>query len=151
MLPNLRPYNTHKFDFCSKRCVFLGYSLAHKGYKCLEVSSGRVYVSRDVIFEEQVFPFMELHSNAGAHCRTEISLLPSHLVPSSNIESKEYDTTDPLLLMSQNPVTNVANFGDNCESVEEIEETTIAPITKTILSLLSRTRRQETQGNLPQV
>jgi hypothetical protein len=31
---------------------------------CLEVSSGWVYVSRDVIFDEQVFP--ELHSNVGA-------------------------------------------------------------------------------------
>jgi hypothetical protein len=84
--------------------------------------SGRVFVSRDVIFGEQVFPFMELHSNAGARLRTEISLLPSHLVPSSNIEPKEYDTTDPSLLMSQNHVTNAVNFGDNCESVQEIEE-----------------------------
>jgi hypothetical protein len=63
--PNLRSYNTHKFAFHSKLCVFLGYSLTHKGYKCLEVSSGRVFVSRDGIFDEQVFPFMELHSNAG--------------------------------------------------------------------------------------
>jgi hypothetical protein len=88
----------------------------------LEVSSGWVFVSRDVIFDEQVFPFMELHSNVGARLRIEISLLPSHLVPSSNIEPKEYDTTDPSLLMSQNPVTNAVNFGDNCESMQEIEE-----------------------------
>jgi hypothetical protein len=112
--PNLRPYNTHKFAFRSKLCVFLGYSLARKGYKCLEVSSGRVFVSRDVIFDEQVFSFMELQSNAGARLRTEIGLLPSHLVPSSNIEPKEYDTIDPSLLMSQNHVTNAVNFGDNC-------------------------------------
>jgi hypothetical protein len=88
----------------------------------LEVSSGRVFVSRDVIFDEQVFSFMELHSNAGAHLRTEISLLSSYLVTSSNIEPKEYDTTDPSLLMSQNPVTNAVNFGDNYESVQEIKE-----------------------------
>jgi hypothetical protein len=80
----------------------------------LEVSSGRVFVSRDVIFDEQVFSFMELQSNAGARLRTEISLLPSHLVPSSNIEPKEYDTIDPSLLMSQNHVTNAVNFGGNC-------------------------------------
>jgi hypothetical protein len=38
----------------------------HKGYKCLEVSSGWVYISRDIIFDEEVFPFTELYLNVGA-------------------------------------------------------------------------------------
>mgnify|MGYP006961257217 CR=1 FL=1 len=50
--PCLRPYNNRKIQFRSKRCVFLGYSSMHKGYKCLHVSSIRVYISRDVIFAE---------------------------------------------------------------------------------------------------
>lgn len=73
--PNLRPYNTHKLQFCSKQCVFLGYSNLHKGFKCLDPSSGRVYISRDVVFDETLFPFAQLHPNAGAHLRAEISLL----------------------------------------------------------------------------
>jgi hypothetical protein len=28
----------------------------HKGYKCLEVSTDRIYVSCDVIFDEEFFP-----------------------------------------------------------------------------------------------
>lgn len=28
--------------------VFLGYSNMHKGFKCLDISTGRVYISRDV-------------------------------------------------------------------------------------------------------
>jgi hypothetical protein len=44
--PNLRPYNSHKLSFRSKQCVFLGYSSHHKGYKCLDISTGRVYISR---------------------------------------------------------------------------------------------------------
>jgi histone deacetylase 1/2 len=63
--PKLRPYNRHKLEFRSKQCVFLGYSNMHKGFKCLEISSGRVYVSRDVVFDETEFPFSKLHSNAG--------------------------------------------------------------------------------------
>jgi histone deacetylase 1/2 len=38
--PNLRPYNKRKLAFRSKRCVFLGYSPLHKGFKCLDVSTG---------------------------------------------------------------------------------------------------------------
>ena len=64
--PNLRPYNARKLAFRSKKCVFLGYSPIHKGVKCLDVSTGRVYISRDVVFDESVYPFESLHPNAGA-------------------------------------------------------------------------------------
>ena len=77
--PNLRPYNNRKLQFRSKQCVFLGYSGLHKGYKCLDISTGRVYISRDVIFDESIFPFANLHSNAGARLRAEILLLPDSL------------------------------------------------------------------------
>ena len=85
--PNLRPYNSHKLQFRSKRCAFLGYSNLHKGYKCLDISSGRVYISRDVIFDESVFPFSELHPNARARLRAEILLLPSNSMAQSGDNS----------------------------------------------------------------
>ena len=77
--PNLRPYNKYKLQFRSKKCVFLGYSTLHKGYKCLDTSSGRVYISRDVVFDESVFPFAELAPNSGKRIADEILLLPDHL------------------------------------------------------------------------
>ena len=82
--PNLRPYNARKLQFRSKRCVFLGYSNIHKGFKCLDVNEGRVYISRDVVFDEHVFPFAELHPNAGARLRYEILLLPPTLTNPSH-------------------------------------------------------------------
>ena len=77
--PNLRPYNARKLQFRSKRCVFLGFSNIHKGFKCLDVNEGRVYISRDVVFDEHVFPFVELHLDAGARLRSKILLLPPTL------------------------------------------------------------------------
>jgi hypothetical protein len=55
--PNLRPYNSNKLQPRSLQCVFLGYSLRHRGYKCFHVSTNRLYISRDVIFQENSFPF----------------------------------------------------------------------------------------------
>jgi hypothetical protein len=58
--PNLRPYNKHKLSFRSKECVFLGYSSLHKGYKCLDPDSDRVYISRDAIFDENIFSICQV-------------------------------------------------------------------------------------------
>lgn len=79
--PNLRPYNTRKLAFHSTQCVFLGYSSLHKGFKCLEPNTGHIYISRDVVFDGNIFPFSSLHPNAGARLRNEISLLSENLTP----------------------------------------------------------------------
>jgi hypothetical protein len=74
--PNLRPYNATKLQFCSTRCVVLGCSNLHKGYKCLDTPTGHVYISRDIIFDEDVFPFAQLSSTVGAKYSSEVLLLP---------------------------------------------------------------------------
>ena len=53
--PNLRPYNSRKLEYRSKQCVLLGYSNIHKSFKCLDIPTGRVYISRDIIFDEIFF------------------------------------------------------------------------------------------------
>jgi hypothetical protein len=74
--PNLHLFNDHKLQFYSKQCVFLGYSNMHKGFKCLNFASGRVYISRDVIFDETVYPFSKLNPNARARLRSDIPPSP---------------------------------------------------------------------------
>jgi hypothetical protein len=90
--PNLRCYNTNKLAFCSKQCAFLGYSTHHKGYKCLDISSSHVYISCDLVFDENVFPFAMLHANVGAHLRSEISLLPPSHLDSTSFGGRTVDT-----------------------------------------------------------
>jgi hypothetical protein len=88
--PNLRPFNPQKLEFRSKQCVFLGYSNHHKGFKCLEPTTGRIYISRDVVFDEHLFPFSKLHPNAGAQLRAELTLLPDILLnPTSTSEKTQ--------------------------------------------------------------
>jgi hypothetical protein len=74
--PNLRLYNSHKLQYRSKQCAFLGYSDLHKGYKCLDIVTGQIYISRDVIFDEGIFPFAALHPTAGARYTAYILLFP---------------------------------------------------------------------------
>lgn len=42
--PYLQPYQQHKFDYHTTKCVFMGYSDCHKGYWCLS-SIGRIVIS----------------------------------------------------------------------------------------------------------
>jgi histone deacetylase 1/2 len=48
-------YHAHKLDFCSSPCVFLEYNSSHFGYRCLDLASQRIYISRHVSFHEDVF------------------------------------------------------------------------------------------------
>jgi hypothetical protein len=85
---------------------FWGIVLYIKGFKCLEPSSGRVYISRDVVFDETVFPFSELHPNVGARLRQEILLLPNDLL----------NPGDAL------PNTNVTNDSSSSQTVLQATE-----------------------------
>jgi hypothetical protein len=68
--------------------VFIGYSGLHKGYKCLHIPTGRVYISRDVIFDEHAFPFSKLPKNA--YCSTSIDA-SALLIPSPSSLTAHYD------------------------------------------------------------
>lgn len=55
--PWLRPYASNKLEACSKLFVFIGYCSTSKGYRCYDRVTGKVYVSRHVLFRETTFPF----------------------------------------------------------------------------------------------
>ena len=57
--PNLTPTTPHKLSPRSEACVFLGYPTGHRGYRCYNIATRRVYTSCHVVFVEHVFPFRD--------------------------------------------------------------------------------------------
>ncbi|KAJ6340305.1 hypothetical protein OIU77_008126 [Salix suchowensis] len=82
----LRPYNAHKLDYRFTPCVFLGYNSSHLGYRCLDLSSDRVYICPHVRFNEHVFPFIEstIRSTNSNSTPVAVSNLPSLTLSSVN-------------------------------------------------------------------
>jgi histone deacetylase 1/2 len=59
--PFLRPYHAYKLDFRSSPFVFLGYNSSHLGYRCLDLETHRIYVSRHVRFMKMSFLLRSLN------------------------------------------------------------------------------------------
>jgi hypothetical protein len=84
----------------------------HKGYMCLDISTGRIYILRDVVFDEDVFPFSKLHPNAGLLLRSQILLLPPDHQNSTEYRSRGH-TLDQL---TNTPCNCPRNFEANGEN-----------------------------------
>lgn len=61
--PWLKPYSKNKLEPRSAPCVYLGFSTTHHCHQCFDPLHSRVYMSRDVQFYENNFPFKTLFSN----------------------------------------------------------------------------------------
>lgn len=53
--PLLKPYNNHKLQPHTTSCIFLGYPAYTKGYIFLDPITSRIYISRNVLFNETDF------------------------------------------------------------------------------------------------
>ena len=89
--PNLRAYTKHKFEPISLPCIFLGYHTSYKRFRCLDLVSHRVFITRHARFDETVFPFSSSsmqHSSAISDYvafHDPIPFLPAIAVTNSSI------------------------------------------------------------------
>jgi len=92
VFPYLRDYAPHKLSPRSRPCVFLGYSMSHHSFRCLDCSTNHVFISRHAIFGELNYPFQ------GTSCSRP--LLNSHVsafLESASIPMAELPTRpDPV-------------------------------------------------------
>jgi hypothetical protein len=94
----LRPYTTRKLEFRSQPCVFLGYSSFHKSFKCLDRKTGRIYIFRDVLFDENIFPFS---TDSTLVATTHSNLLENHILLPSMTLRPNPSSTGPDLMTNQ--------------------------------------------------
>ena len=90
--PHTRPLNKSKLDFRSESAIFLGYSQSHKGYKAL-LNSGKVIITRDIVFHETVFPKKSASSTSSTY----------FLIPHSNTSDPSTPTPTSYPIFSPAP------------------------------------------------
>ncbi|CAL9245815.1 unnamed protein product [Arabidopsis halleri] len=57
--PNINHSNLTKLSARSTPCLFLGYPSQHRGYRCMDLKTRKIIISRHVIFDETKFPAAE--------------------------------------------------------------------------------------------
>ena len=96
--PFLRPYNTHKLNYRSKSCVFIGYSKEHQGYKCLHLTIGKVCIARNVLFNESSFSFSKYRQEPSTPLTTPPPNPAMFSLPSQPIHTSKSHNPLPHLL-----------------------------------------------------
>ena len=90
---NVTPHR-HKFTPRARKLDFLGYPFNIKGYKLFDLQTHSIFISRDVVFHEKVFPFAS-HSSLPSTDLIPLPNIPS--IPSVFLDHTSFVTTDPIL------------------------------------------------------
>ena len=86
--------------------MFLGYPFNIKGYKLLDPQSHSIFISKDVIFHEKVFPFA-----------SQTSLPSSDLIPLPSIPSIASVLFDPISSVNTDSFVQIPSFPDAFDHV----------------------------------
>ncbi|CAH9137975.1 unnamed protein product [Cuscuta epithymum] len=104
--PNFNATSANKISPRSVQCVFLGYASEYKGYRCLDPISGRVYISRNVRFLENVFPYSKLTGttlSSSSMLSSTVTLVPTRTTAYSHSQDAAPPTSlSPTVIFSPN-------------------------------------------------
>ncbi|KAE8708208.1 hypothetical protein F3Y22_tig00110348pilonHSYRG00083 [Hibiscus syriacus] len=163
--PHLRMFQKHKLSFRSQECTYLGISPQHKGFQCL-APDGRVYVSRHVVFNESIFPFVGKGSctsldpavNPNAQTlriittfRNSCCPAPSNLTNTTNMHEEDNGTEAPNALEidideTQHVPDDVVQHASDATISTETAPDTAADMSADVESVPAN----DTQGNIPE-
>lgn len=121
VFPCLHHYATHKLMPRSAPCIFLGYSCNYKGFRCLDLVTSRVYITRHAQFDESCFPFSGNFTN-GRNSQLDFSsfieppisspVIQKSIVPTPTVMSP----ATPCSLCPESPVTNLVHAHEDHDS-----------------------------------
>lgn len=105
--PLLHPFNQHKLQFRSAECIHLGMSPNHKGHKCLS-PDGKIYISKDVLFNEFRFPFTTVFPNKLSSTSASPSTFPA-AIPLLSFPAQVPPSPPPSNEAVHDPMTSTAS------------------------------------------
>ncbi|CAL8169438.1 unnamed protein product [Prunus armeniaca] len=125
--PWLKQYNAHKLESRSSQCVFLGYSLSHKGVYCYNMLNQKLHISRHVIHDESLFPFKLLKSPPISTTVASSNQRPVNISVTLPHTSSQQSTS---LTQSSMETHSDLPMSDNTESLE-FSSGSVLPVTST--------------------
>jgi hypothetical protein len=98
--PLLRPYANHKLSFRSKPCIFIGYRGNQKGYRCLDPTNNKIFLSWSVISDETQFPAQSKSISLGSCQVTATSDDPLVFLPLPYFNNPNHNWQQLVLTLS---------------------------------------------------
>ncbi|CAH9074461.1 unnamed protein product [Cuscuta epithymum] len=113
-----------KFAPRGVRCVFLGYAYSQKGWKVYDLQGQRHFISRDVKFIENTFPFRVENSTLDTHVNVDVN---SHALENGLYVGNDEDSLDTYNGMNTSTRNVVPDINEtHAESAESSPPLTVA-------------------------
>lgn len=104
--------NRHKFQPRSRPSLFLGYPAGFKGYKVIDLDTNVISVSRNIVFHEDIFPF---------------------ICPEADLHHDLYPNTEHVVVDKTHTVSESVPVSVNTEHTVENEESVVDSQIPTVL------------------